>query len=783
MLTKIYTPPNFSVYIQFKKVYKVYFTENVVKRGEIMKKSKRSVIVNLLRASVAISLSVFLAACGGDSGSNVDEQEPQLSSDASAIEESSSSVEKSADSKSSDSKEDGSSSSEVEEDEEAVPTSLDGVSGFSQKGPFIKGSSIKVLELESGRTLKQTGRNFDSKIQTDDGHFKLNAITMVSQYLELHAEGYYRNEVTGQNSSSPLTLYALTDVMMREGGKVNINLLTHLEYQRVIHLVQKQKMKVAAAKDQAQKEILAILNIDGKGFGNSEDLSIVGTTDADGALLAFSILFQGNRSVADLTSLLQSVVSDLEKDGEWNDEKTKTEIADWASAQDLSGGLSTIRSNVKKWNLGSVPDFEKYVRNFWYTNYGLGTCGKKNKAEVKATANERSANYGTQTRYICKDGAWVEATDIEKDFYKSGKDNGDDGELWAGLVTGKKYKYDEMENKWLTPTHNDTTLGLNGCTTNRMGELGKSSTDDIYYVCKEMEYACMDCLDQVYKEMDWERAPAVDYDTYGENCTSADVGKMIPGVVNENYMYYCTANGWVSLDEWSWEVPKEIRFNTAITYGTLTETAERGGQIYKTVTIGEGENAQTWMAENLNYYDATLDGRSWCYDNVEANCVVTGRLYTWAAAVGRSEEECGRSKTCNLGEGNVQGICPDGWHLPSRDEWDLLISNVGGQDGVAKILKSQSGWSNMGCCLNRIDGNGTDAVGFTALPAGMRISEGFDFGGRTAYFWSTSQFNDNVVEAISFSYNRDFAWLIYEDLDICFEYSKDYGMSIRCIKD
>ena len=119
-----------------------------------------------------------------------------------------------------------------------------GVKGYSQKGPFIKGSSVKVLELENGRTLKQTGRNFDTKIQTDDGHFALNAATMVSQYVELHADGYYRNEVTGQNSSSPLTLYALTDVMMREGGKVNINLLTHLEYQRVLHQVQKQNLKV-----------------------------------------------------------------------------------------------------------------------------------------------------------------------------------------------------------------------------------------------------------------------------------------------------------------------------------------------------------------------------------------------------------------------------------------------------------------------------------------------------------------------------------------------------------
>lgn len=180
-------------------------------------------------------------------------------------------------------------------DSEKVATSLEGVSGYSQKGPFINGSKVTVIELESGRNLNQTGNTFESKIQSDDGQFKLNARMMVSQYVELHAEGYYRNEVTGKNSEAPLTLYAITDVSKRDGGIVNINLLTHLEYHRVVYLVTQKKMKVFAAKKQAEREIFALLHIDSKDFFSSEDLNIAGSSEGDAALLAFSVMFQGGQ--------------------------------------------------------------------------------------------------------------------------------------------------------------------------------------------------------------------------------------------------------------------------------------------------------------------------------------------------------------------------------------------------------------------------------------------------------------------------------------------------------
>ena len=185
--------------------------------------------------------------------------------------------------------------------------------------------------------------------------------------------------------------------------------------------------------------------------------------------------------------------------------------------------------------------------------------------------------------------------------------------------------------------------------------------------------------------------------------------------------------------KWNWDVPKECRLNPEITYGTMTD--ERDGKTYRTVTIGD----QVWMAENLNYADSTktpsLKGKSWCYNNVAANCDVAGRLYTWAAAIdsvklatdAENPLDCGYGKTCGL-SGKVQGICPSGWHLPSESEWNTLFTKVGGKDVAGTKLKSQSGWHN--------NGNGDDAFGFSALPAGFNNSGDYYRGGRGAHFWS-----------------------------------------------
>ena len=226
---------------------------------------------------------------------------------------------------------------------------------------------------------------------------------------------------------------------------------------------------------------------------------------------------------------------------------------------------------------------------------------------------------------------------------------------------------------------------------------------------------------------------------------------------------------------WSWDVPKECRFNPDIDYGTMTDS--RDGKVYKTVTIGD----QVWMAENLNFDpgqggsgDAKYDW-SWCYDNEPKKCDVAGRLYTWAAAIDsvklatdtKNPQACGDGKKCALPD-TVYGICPPGWHLPSKAEFGTLLTVMGGQSTASNVLKSQSGWAE--------SKNGTDAFGFSALPVGgWAPLYGFFLAGNGAYFWSATGFDADYAEHLGIDYDKENTFL-----DFAYKHG---GSSVRCIKN
>jgi len=180
-----------------------------------------------------------------------------------------------------------------------------------------------------------------------------------------------------------------------------------------------------------------------------------------------------------------------------------------------------------------------------------------------------------------------------------------------------------------------------------------------------------------------------------------------------------------------------------------TYTDPRDEQTYNTIEI----DSQTWFAENLNYETTKY---SWWYYNSSANGDVYGRLYTWDAAL---------------------TACPAGWHLPSDDEWCTLTTYIdptincniigwSGTDGGCK-MKSTSDWYS--------NGNGPDAYGFRALPGGSRDNDSFGGLTHSGYFWSSSE------------YDADYAWdreLYFDYREVNRSYSyKDYGLSVRCVKD
>jgi uncharacterized protein (TIGR02145 family) len=394
---------------------------------------------------------------GGGSSSSSEDTQASISSSSDGEEQGGGSSSSSEDTQAS-----GSSSSEGSESTVKITKSK--ISGVSQKGPFVEGSTVTLYELND--EFAQTGRSFKSIIADNKGSFEIRGVELISPYAMLEASGYYRNEVTGQLSKSPITLFAIADV--REKDNFNVNLLTHLEYYRVLNLAESGK-DVAEAKKQAQEEILAVFGIDGN-FENSEDMNIFGATEGDAALLAISVLLQGNLSEGEFSQRLTNFAQSIKESGKWENETAKTAIADWASAASLAG----IRSNITSWGLSSeAPDFEKYVTDYWTTAYSLGGCASANDDEIKKDNRD--------IYRICKTGNWVVASELEYDTYQWNCSTANEGEIKAGDVSGKYYV---CENKvWRTATSVETDV-QSVCLASNEGKIETGNISDKEYVCK-----------------------------------------------------------------------------------------------------------------------------------------------------------------------------------------------------------------------------------------------------------------------------------------------------------
>ena len=210
-----------------------------------------------------------------------------------------------------------------------------------------------------------------------------------------------------------------------------------------------------------------------------------------------------------------------------------------------------------------------------------------------------------------------------------------------------------------------------------------------------------------------------------------------------------------------------IVFLTLALQSQAQTISDSDGNVYDTVTIG----TQVWMKENLKttkYNDGTpiplvTDSATWVSLSTPAYCWYNndepkykdkyGALYNWY--------------TVNTGK-----LCPLGWHIPSRNELEILMdylenSNVGGK------LK-ETGTSNW----NAPNTGATNETGFTALPGGRRWDKGSFFNlGASGVWWCSSMWSPFSSEAACFymKYNVAELWLP--------SYPKEEGLSSRCIKD
>ena len=184
------------------------------------------------------------------------------------------------------------------------------VNGYIQKGPFINGTAVIISELDDN--LVASGKNFNTQIADNKGSFEIRNIELTSDFVQLTANGFYFDEVKGEKSAAQLTLFALANIS--NASSINVNILSHLEKDRV-HFLIRQGKTFLEAKKQAQQEILGIFGIVKEDMSNSETLDISKEGDDNAILLAISAILQGNNTVAELSELLANINTDIKEDG------------------------------------------------------------------------------------------------------------------------------------------------------------------------------------------------------------------------------------------------------------------------------------------------------------------------------------------------------------------------------------------------------------------------------------------------------------------------------------
>ena len=675
----------------------------------------------------------------------------------------------------------------AEADSERTPISLDSLVGITQKGPFLKGSTVYLYELSDGRTLKQTNGNFTSNITSDDGRYKFTARDLVSQYAMVVVDGYYRNEVTGVSSDAPIRLKALTD--MRKRSSVNVNLLTHMEFDRVYNLVTRgdrdgKKLTVKQAKRQAQKEILEQFHIKLDENTDAEDMDVFGKTEADAALLAVSVLLQGDSSSTALSVLLTEISNDIAVYGEWRDSVAKTRLADWALVAECTDRLQDFRKNVKGWGLGdTVPDFEKLIREYITVESGLGVCGSDSvpvKTAVSIT-NPNSTYYasydsaeglaGSKVRFICKTDSvarWRVATDLEKDTLGWGH-SAKQGDVRNGLVnTEMTYVYDN--GNWRHGTPIDSIVGI-GCTSDYK-DSSMLGSDSVWYRCMddvEMK------VDESKWSYTWQTASSLYTDSIYWDEHKDKLGTLLVGpatgivkVYDKDTLRLATkmeieevGKGCVSYIRQMkgnlgvWQAKYTCDEDGWVFDSSNTITDPRDSQQYKTIKIKD----QYWMAQNLNY----ATDNSHCFNDNNYYCDKYGRLYTWSAA---------------------QNACPAGWHLPKKEEWQTLIDSTKGSNSF-----TSSGSKYKHLMATSWISSGGDKYGFTAIPAGYW--DGYKYIGMSAQyvaeadFWSFTEYNTNYAYYFRIADNSNVVGSSGEKPEegLFSDGRMKYGFSIRCLKD
>jgi uncharacterized protein (TIGR02145 family) len=227
-------------------------------------------------------------------------------------------------------------------------------------------------------------------------------------------------------------------------------------------------------------------------------------------------------------------------------------------------------------------------------------------------------------------------------------------------------------------------------------------------------------------------------------------------LIHSTYIYFILFISAVMLSWVSMNNPKKINH-------TINEI-KIGNQIWMTKnldvavfrngdSIPQAKTKEEWRKAGRNRQAA------WCYyENDSLNGKQYGRLYNWYAV------------------SDPRGLAPEGWHIPTAEEWLTLLNTLGGKKAnTGEKMKSTEGWNE--------NGNGNNASGFNALPGGSRMTshifvknKGFGGKGEMTMWWSSKRYRkgDDVFCLVIYGSKKKATYWWDHEME---------GMSVRCVKN
>lgn len=375
------------------------------------------------------------------------------------------------------------------------------IHGFAQKTPFVDSSVVQLTALDES-TLEPVGESFSGMVDGGFSRYSVKVDSLESRFVQISVTG----DVLGYNSlpsEKVCTLYAIADLDSRDS--VNVNLLTHLEFERVRKLVRDDKLTFAKAKKQAEKELFEVFHVpmkDGENFGAAEDWSLFGDSLGDQVLMGLTVVFDRYKD-----SAVNAFIDDFAKNGKSVDDFTIYRIAKNAfnsGVVTVSGDvylpteLNRFRNSFNRWKSvygtgfdmtsiayhGMIPEFEKMVEDFWRGEFGLEECDEGNLGAVGKTRYDEyyTCAYDMMVGSLSRSNYyWRVAKALESSSYGI-KCDSTDYFMTPGGVNSSLIVCDFGKWRYALDVEKQTDL----CTSEKEGSL--EDTDKYGYVCKSNKW-------------------------------------------------------------------------------------------------------------------------------------------------------------------------------------------------------------------------------------------------------------------------------------------------------